>query len=147
MDMLFEAASTSDVEERDLLESASSEYWDRVLLTANSHLNLRPPGASSELEVKDMEGTADSMVRVIHHNSSTTGGCVRLRCTIGPPLSREMPFLPFRILLCNLRRLRQLHTSLSEELKISQHPVGRVMDHQPRRLSRHPFTLPLLSPR
>ncbi|KAI9440846.1 Mus7/MMS22 family-domain-containing protein [Lactarius indigo] len=63
MDPLLDAASTSDVNERELLESASSQYWERVLLTPNNHLELRPPGASSDLDVNHMEDvTADSMV-------------------------------------------------------------------------------------
>ena len=146
MDLLFEAASTSDVEERDLLESASSEYWDRALLIANRHPNVRLPDASSDLEVKDMEGVAaDSMVRVIYQNRSMTGGCVRLRCTIGPPPSQETPFPSFSTLLYNLRHPHRLHMSLSAGLIILRHPVGRVMDHQPLRLSHHPSTLPPLS--
>ncbi len=100
---LLDAASTSDVDERELLESASSEYWERAHLTANGHLNLRPPGASSDLDV-NMEGvTADSMVRVIDQNRSMTGGCVRLRCTKGVPPSQEMPSHSFRILRRTLR--------------------------------------------
>ncbi|KAH9166719.1 Mus7/MMS22 family-domain-containing protein [Lactarius sanguifluus] len=58
MDPLLDAASSSDVNERELLESASSEYWERVLLTANDHLELPPPVASSDLDVNDMEGVA-----------------------------------------------------------------------------------------
>ncbi|KAH9057428.1 Mus7/MMS22 family-domain-containing protein [Lactarius vividus] len=63
MDPLLDAASTSDVNEREILESASSEYWERVLMTANDHLELPPPGASSDLDINDMEGvTTEPMV-------------------------------------------------------------------------------------
>jgi hypothetical protein len=138
MELLFDAASTSDVEEREILESAGSQYWNRA---ANSHPNLRPPDASSDL---DMEGTDDPMVRVVHRNRLVTGGCVRLRCTIGPPPSQETSFC---ILLRNSRHPLRPHMSLSAPLKIPQHQVGQVVDHQPHRLSHRPSLLPLLSPR
>jgi hypothetical protein len=134
MDLLLEAASTSDVEERDLLESASSEYWGRV---------PRLHGASSDLDVKDTAD--DSMVREIHQNLPITCGCVRLRCTIGPPPSQETPFLFFRILLCSTRHPLSLHMFLSPELKTPQHQVGLVVGHQPHRQSHHSSPLPLLS--
>ena len=138
MDLLFDAASTSDVGERELLESASLEYWDRVLLTANGHPNQRPPDASSDLDM------ADSMVRVIHPNRSTTGGCVRLRCIIGLPPSQETSFC---ILLYSPHRPLRLHMSFSAPLKIPQHQVGRVVGLQRHRLSHRPFLPLLLSPR
>ena len=134
MDLLLDTASTSDVEERDLLESASSEYWGRV---------PRPPGALSELDV--MDTADDPMVREIHQNCPITSGCVRLRCTIGPPSSQETRFLSFRILLCSPRHPLPLHTSLSPELETPQHQVGQVVGHQPHRQSRHSSPLPLLS--
>lgn len=109
---LLDATSTSDVDERDLLESATSEYWERVLLTANGHLNsslnLRPPGTSSDLNVNDMEGvTADSVVRVVDQNRSMTRGCVRLRCTKGLPPSQDLS------LLCTPHHPLQRHMFLS----------------------------------
>jgi hypothetical protein len=107
MELLFDAASTSDVEERDVVQSTSSEYWDRVFLTANGHSNLRPPDASSDL---DMEGTAEPVVRVIHRNRLMTGGCVRLRCTIGLPPSQEASFC---VPLYNSRHPLRLRMSLS----------------------------------
>lgn len=135
MDLLFDAASTSDVGERELLESASSEYWDRVLLTPNGQPNQRPPDASSDFDM------TDSMVRVIHPNRSMTSGCVRLRCIIGPPPSQEASF-------CIHHRPLRLHMmSLSAPLKIPQHQVGRVVGLQRHRLSHRPSLLLLLSPR
>ncbi|KAF8270661.1 Mus7/MMS22 family-domain-containing protein [Lactarius quietus] len=88
MELPFDVASTSDLEERDLIASSSSQYWDRALVAANGHLNLRPPGASSDLDINDMEGTADSMVRVIHQNSS-------MQAVVSTAVTRNaMPVLP-----------------------------------------------------
>lgn len=112
----MEVASTSDVGERDLLESASSEYWERIQMSASGHLNLRPPGASSDFDVNEMDSvTADYMVRGIDQNRSMTGGCVRFRCTKGLSPSQETrtPMLSLWILLCMPRHPLWRHMFLS----------------------------------
>ena len=52
MDAPLDQASTSDADEREILEAAHSDlYWDRVVST--THLNLRPSSALSD-QVDDM---------------------------------------------------------------------------------------------
>jgi hypothetical protein len=47
MDAQLDAASTSDAEERELLEAANFDlYWDRVM--ARSHVDPHPPNALSD---------------------------------------------------------------------------------------------------
>jgi hypothetical protein len=46
MDASFDEASTSDADEREILEAANSDlYWSRVV---SRHLNLRPPNVLSD---------------------------------------------------------------------------------------------------
>jgi hypothetical protein len=142
MNMILDTVSTSDADERELLEAANSTlYWQRVIASSRT--------ASSDPQVGDMEdimADSDSLVRASDGNYVITGKSVRLRCIEGLSLPPLETLLLSYLLARMARRPPQRRMDLSPEQyrKFLQHPAGPVADPLPRLLLHHSLLLPLL---
>ncbi|KAI0000834.1 Mus7/MMS22 family-domain-containing protein [Russula compacta] len=94
MDVPLDAASTSDVDEREFLEAANSDlYWDRVV--ARGHLDSHPPNALSD-QGDDMQLCTSQVYRRFAHIGDTHSSLSRpgLHTSSSPaalvPLSRAV---------------------------------------------------------
>ena len=132
MDAPLDEVSTSDADERELLEAAHSDlYWDRVVSRRPLNSQIAPPHQCLGREIM-----RDSLVRAIAGNSVIPGN--ELLELIGTLKMSGMPILPTRIQVSAPRHRRHVALSAEQPRKTSLLPDGPVMDRL-HRLPSHLF--------